>query len=102
MAFGLNDVTIKRIQEVFACFPEIEEVLIYGSRAMGNFRPGSDIDLTIKTGSPGLDLLNRICLQLDDLMLPHLFDVSFFGSIQNPELIGHIYRAGKLFYRKSD
>jgi predicted nucleotidyltransferase len=49
MNYGLDDASIKRIQEVFARFPQVEEVLLYGSRAMGNFRPGSDIDLTIKS-----------------------------------------------------
>ncbi len=100
MNYGLDDASIKRIQEVFARFPQVEEVLLYGSRAMGNFRPGSDIDLTIKSTVSDIDLLNNIAWQLDDLMLPYLFDLSFIGHISNPDLLDHIRRVGCLFYSK--
>ena len=85
MAFGLENETIKRIQEVFGQFPEVSEVVLYGSRAMGNFQPGSDIDITIKTTRPNLDMMNSISMQLDNLMLPYLFDLSFYSHIQNKD-----------------
>ena len=100
MAFGLDDGTIKRIQEVFSRFPEIREVVLYGSRAMGNFKPGSDIDLCMKTAREDLNLLNSISMQLEELMLPYFFDLSFYRHIQNPELLSHISRVGKRFYTK--
>lgn len=45
--FGLKDDLILKFREVFAKYPEIDQVLIYGSRAMGNYRSGSDIDLVL-------------------------------------------------------
>jgi predicted nucleotidyltransferase len=45
--YGLKDLDIQKIQSVFTQFPEIQKVIIYGSRAKGNFKMGSDIDLTI-------------------------------------------------------
>lgn len=100
MAFGLENETIMRIQEVFGEFPEVSEVVLYGSRAMGNFQPGSDIDITIKTTRPNLDMLNSISMQLDNLMLPYLFDLSFYSHIQNKDLLTHIGRVGKVLYQK--
>jgi predicted nucleotidyltransferase len=47
MKFGLTDETITKINSVFRNHPEIDSVLIYGSRAMGNYREGSDIDITL-------------------------------------------------------
>lgn len=46
MKFGLKDETIEHVHDVFSRFPQIEEVIIYGSRAKGTYRNGSDIDLT--------------------------------------------------------
>ena len=45
MKFGLKEKTITDIQSVFATVPEIEKAIIYGSRAKGNFKNGSDIDI---------------------------------------------------------
>jgi predicted nucleotidyltransferase len=100
MKAGLDDASLKRIREVFERFPQVDEVILYGSRAMDNYRPGSDIDLTIKTAEPGIDLLNSLSRQLDDLMLPYLFDLSFLQHISNPELLDHINRVGCLFYKR--
>ncbi|MCW0484384.1 nucleotidyltransferase domain-containing protein [Gaoshiqia sediminis] len=48
MKFGLSETTISLLCSVFENYPEIEEVIIYGSRAKGNYREGSDIDITLK------------------------------------------------------
>jgi predicted nucleotidyltransferase len=48
MKFGLSNATLEKFHSVFSKYPEIEEVLIYGSRAKGNYREGSDIDITLK------------------------------------------------------
>ncbi|MCS6796683.1 MAG: nucleotidyltransferase domain-containing protein, partial [Raineya sp.] len=47
MKYGLPNSAIEAIQKVFSKYPEIEKVILYGSRAMGNYRVGSDIDLTL-------------------------------------------------------
>jgi predicted nucleotidyltransferase len=98
MRFGLKEDTIQNIQHVFAAFPEVEQVIIYGSRAKGNYKPGSDIDITLKGEKLNLSVINRLSLKLDDLMLPYIFDTSIFKQISNPDLIDHIKRIGIVFY----
>ena len=72
---------------------------MYGSRAKGNYKPGSDIDLTLKGKELNLKLLNKISLELDDLLLPYTFDLSIYHHIKQPDLIDHIVRVGKVFYK---
>lgn len=100
MSFGLPADTIQRMQQVFARYPAIEEVVIYGSRAKGNFRPGSDIDLTLK--GPKLDaaLLSKLLTELDELNTPYLMDVSIYHQLQAQGLIEHIHNVGQVFYRR--
>lgn len=73
---------------------------MYGSRAKGNYKPGSDIDLVLKGQNINLSLLNEISLQLDNLLLPYTFDISIDRYIDNPDLIDHIQRMGVSFYKK--
>ena len=98
MKYGLKEQTINKILKVFQSFPEIEEAILYGSRAKGYFKPGSDIDLTIKGKNLNLQLINKIDLKLDDLLLPYTFDLSIYNQIDNSDLLEHIKRVGKDFY----
>ena len=98
--FGLSRETIEKISFIFQEFDEIDAAVIYGSRAKGDFKPGSDIDLALKGEKIDLHLLNKISLALDDLLLPYTFDLSIYHQINNPDLINHIIRAGALFYTR--
>ncbi|VFM95693.1 MAG: Predicted nucleotidyltransferase [Candidatus Kentron sp. G] len=96
--FGLGQAVIDKINGVFAGFPSIEKAMLYGSRAKGNHRPGSDIDLTIVgSGVTEEELLKMEC-ELDDLLLPYTIDLCRFQGIRNPDLIGHIERVGVVFF----
>ena len=98
MRFGLKESIIHQINKVFACHPNIEKAVIYGSRAKGNYRNGSDIDITLFGNQLTYEQLSRIETQLDDLFLVYSIDLSLFNQIDSPELIEHINRVGKLFY----
>jgi len=100
MRYGLKKETIKQINCIFARYEEIDEAVLYGSRAKGNYKPGSDIDLTLKGDKLNLKLLNKISLDLDDLLLPYSFDLSIFHHIGNLDLIEHIERVKRVFYKK--
>ena len=100
MLGGLDNKTIGRIQQVFGSFPEINQVILYGSRAKGNFKSGSDIDLTLIGENISLRILNKIENILDDLLLPNIFDVSIYHKIENQELKAHIERVGKTLFQK--
>ncbi len=97
--YGLEPNVLGRITAVFATFTEVEQAILYGSRAKGNYRPGSDIDLTFK-GKLSLQVLNAISNQLDDLLLPYQFDLSIHGKIDSESLLDHINRVGIVIYSK--
>ena len=100
--FGLNPATIDKINSVFAAVPEIEQVIIYGSRAKGNYRNGSDIDLVIKGEGVSLTRLLKIENELDDLLLPYRIDLSLLHKNDDAALLDHINRVGAVFYDKPD
>lgn len=100
MKFGLDDRDINKIQFVFRNYSNIEKALIYGSRAMGNYRNGSDIDIALIAKEINLEELNKIENEIDDLLLPYFFDISDLAKISNSDLIDHINRVGQVFYSK--
>lgn len=95
---GLSEATIAKIISVFAAYPQLSKVMLYGSRAKGNYRTGSDIDLTLFGEALSYTQLGDITGQIDDLLLPYTFDISLFKQIDNPDLIEHINRIGIVFY----
>ena len=96
--FGLSNKDIYLIKSIFEKYPQIHEVTIYGSRAKGNYKPYSDIDLTLVGHNLTQKLLYEIELCLDDLMLPYVFDLNLRDKISNEDLLEHISRVGKVFY----
>jgi predicted nucleotidyltransferase len=96
---GLSEEDVQSICKALGLFPKVSEAILYGSRAKGNYRPGSDIDLTLKGNELSHQDLLNIELALDDLLLPYKIDLSLHRQIDNPQLIEHIDRVGKLFYK---
>lgn len=100
MNFGLSDNTIDRLHEVFRRYDEVEEVIIYGSRAKGNFRNGSDIDIIVKGNRINRKIMSSIWQDIEDLNFPYKVDLSDFQVLNTPDLSDHIERVGKVVYRK--
>lgn len=98
--FGLTDKQQQIIKDILMRYPEVEQAVIYGSRAKGNFREGSDIDLTLKGKQLNQAILSNIWLELDDSYSPYLFDLSIYQNLTNPQLIESIDQTGKIFYQK--
>lgn len=101
MNHGLSDVTVERIRGVLVRFPEVESAVLYGSRAKGTHRPGSDIDLTLCGGELDHTLLARIDDELDDLLLPYQMDLSLTSDLTHPPLLDHIRRVGVVLYERN-
>jgi type I restriction enzyme S subunit len=101
MMFGLKKETIEAIRKVLARYSEVEKAILYGSRAKGNYRPGSDIDLTLIGEKLNLSTLQKIENELDDLLLPYKIDLSLHKQIQNKDLLEHIERVGKVFFDRN-
>jgi uncharacterized protein len=98
--YGLSDKTIEQIHTVLSNFPEVDKAVLYGSRAKGNFKRGSDIDLTLYGNGLSLTILHKIENELDDVLLPYKIDLSIFEQIADPDVVGHIRRVGVVFYEK--
>lgn len=97
--FGLLDRDMIYIHKALEHFEEIEKAIIFGSRAMGNYKKGSDVDIAII----GEDVTSKTIFKLDDYLnevypLPYFFDIIQYNSIKNEKLIEHINNEGKLIY----
>ena len=100
MEFGLKQNEIAALREALASIPEVEEAIIYGSRARGTNKVSSDIDLTLK-GSLSYLQLALLDAKIDDLYLPYFVDLSLFSMLKNEDLIESIEREGKVLYKRT-
>ena len=98
MEFGLKDQEISALRDVLASIPEVEEAIIYGSRARGTNRISSDIDMTLKGDKLTYLQLALLDARIDDLYLPYFVDLSLFSMIKNTDLVASIEREGKVLY----
>ena len=100
MRFGLDQVLLDKFCAVFEQYSSIDKVIIYGSRAKGSYRKGSDIDLTLLGPEITFETLSAVIIALDVLNTPYLVDVSLFSELHSPHLEEHILRVGQVFYQK--
>ena len=93
--YGLTDNELEKLCNLFRKHEEIEQAVLYGSRAKGNFKPFSDIDITL--------MGDRLSDEIDDLLLPYSVDLSIYGKLKNADLLEHIHRMGiPIFSRPSN
>lgn len=95
--FGLYPNSYKEMQAIFQKYEAIEKVVIYGSRAKGNYKEGSDIDITL-FGELNYDLIIKLKHEFEDSNIPYLVDISIYEDLQSETLKEHIDRVGKVFY----
>lgn len=98
--YGLSDTVITDICNVFRCFPNIDKVLIFGSRAKGTYSEGSDIDLAVVGENISFNQLMDINIQIEDLGLLYKVDVVDYNKNAGTPIGEHIDRVGLLFYEK--
>lgn len=99
--FGLPAYALEGLLRVFSRHQEVESVVLYGSRALGTYRPNSDIDLTMTGKTLSLSTMLRVSGDIDDLLLPYKVDLSIKDQIDNPQLLDHIDRVGVTFYKRT-
>lgn len=97
--YGVSNANWQKIIKIFMLQSLVERVVLFGSRAKGNYRDGSDIDLCLY-GNISLAQIYILQDLLDDLMLPYKFDLIVYNTINNSELIEHIEHAGVVLYTK--
>jgi predicted nucleotidyltransferase len=96
---GLTETDLQEIISILKSFPEIQQALIFGSRAKGNYKNGSDVDLALKGPELTFSTVARIRYLLnEETRMPYTFDVVQFETITSLELIGHINRVGTCIY----
>jgi predicted nucleotidyltransferase len=101
--YGLPDAAITNIQAVLSRHPQVKQAILYGSRAKGTHKHGSDIDLTLRGGADmSLPVLHRIMDELDDLLLPYTIDLSIYANMDDPDVKAHIHRVGLVFYEQDE
>lgn len=100
MKYGIKEEQWDKLLSTFAAYPKIERVVLYGSRAKGNYKPYSDVDITLYGQELTSSDISKLSLAIDDLLLPYQFDISIFHTLQNPDLIDHINRVGMEVYKR--
>jgi predicted nucleotidyltransferase len=91
---GLADKTLAQVTGVLVAFSQVEKALLFGSRAKGTHKPGSDIDLALVGADLDWDIVGRISGALDDLPVPYRFSLIIFSERTDPEVAAHIRRVG--------
>ena len=101
-SFGLLTSDLNFLIQLFQKFPSIQEVHIFGSRAKGNFKNGSDVDLSIKGELVTFEEMNQLDDELNELSnLPYKFDLVQYEKIESLELKKHIDRIGKVIFKRN-
>lgn len=99
---GLSQSVLEKIRGVLMDFPEVNQAILFGSRAKQSHKPGSDIDLALV--GEGLDwrLVGRVYDALDDLLLPYGFSLVVYDKQTDPDVAGHIRRVGARIFVRSE
>jgi predicted nucleotidyltransferase len=97
---GLSAKTVAQITGVLASFPEVERAVLFGSRAKGTQKPGSDIDLALVGEALGWRTIGNLYDALDDLLLPYRFSLILFDSTTDPDVTAHIARVGVVLFQR--
>ncbi|MBQ9214502.1 MAG: nucleotidyltransferase domain-containing protein [Bacteroidales bacterium] len=98
--YGLTDRELALMDSYFSQIANLEKVILYGSRAKGNYKKFSDVDITLLGKEIGVSDLFKLQDLLYESDLPYMYDVSLFKSLTNPDLIDHINRKGVVLWER--
>jgi uncharacterized protein len=102
MPYGLRNSDLSHMINAFSQFEAVTAVVLFGSRAKGNYQPGSDVDLAVKGGLITHTTVNQLsdCLN-EEKPLPYFFDIVHFDSLSDVPLLEHIERVGIVIFEAS-
>ena len=96
---GLTLEDIQLIVNEISVYKEIDKALIFGSRAKGNYKHGSDVDICLMGNQISLHHSASLAWRLnEETNLPWHFDILIYHDLTNQELIDHIDRIGIQIY----
>ena len=99
--FGLLNADLEMLISILELYPKVERAIIFGSRAKGNNKHGSDVDIALKGAELDFDSLTKISYQLnEETQMPYLFDILNYHKISEPALTEHIDRIGLEIYSR--
>lgn len=98
--WGLSAPTLAAICTIFAGEPRVEKAILFGSRAKGTHRPGSDIDIALVGEGLDIDILGHLMRTFEESSIPYQVDLILFAMVDHPPLREHIDRAGQLIYER--
>lgn len=99
--YGLTEKDLMYILDGIRKYSEINKAIIFGSRAIGNYKKGSDIDLAITGDKITKDILNELDDYLNEACpIPYFFDLLHYESLSNENLKKHIDEYGKIIYEQ--
>lgn len=97
--FGLRPEDLAAMRALLAQYPAVQSALLFGSRAKGNYKQGSDVDIALLGEGVTDRMAAALAWQLnEETILPYHFDVLNYQTIANPDLVAHIDRVGEPFY----
>lgn len=96
---GLDSQVILLINGVLSKYSNITKAVLFGSRAKGLEREGSDIDIAIFGIEDELKV-EEIAMVIDELPIPYKFDLKAYDEITNSDLREHIDRVGIVLYER--
>jgi len=98
--YGLSDYDLDSIINILKAHPQIDEAIIFGSRALNTYKKGSDIDIALK--GQGLEKIASMVSGIlnEESHLPYFCDVLDYSLIDNEDLKDHIDRVGKSIYKR--
>ncbi|NWJ51042.1 MAG: restriction endonuclease subunit S [Bacteroidetes bacterium] len=100
MRFGLEEHIIDQITKIFEANAKVDKAFIFGSRAKGNYRPDSDVDIAIQGFDIVLDDILKLSIALDEIGLTQKIDLINYNRIKEKALVEHIDRVGVEIYRR--
>ena len=102
MSFGIPEKSMRLIAGVLERWREVERAAIFGSRSMGNYKNGSDVDIVVYGQDLSAEIVNEISVELNEkLPLPYYFDVVHYESLNHEGLREHIDKVGRMFWERS-
>lgn len=102
LSFGLSEKTLSSLRAYFASVPEVEQVILYGSRARGDYHKGSDIDLMLIGSNITPRLLSKMDMEIDDLLLPYFIQITDRKEILDARFLEVVEKEGVVFWERGE
>jgi len=98
--YGLQKTDINNVVAILQANKKIKKIVLFGSRAKGNFNKGSDVDIALIGDNLVLNDIFDLSLKIDNLFLPYKFDLIIFDRIKEKALVEHINRVGIILFQR--